>query len=188
MPITFNCQTCGGVAKAPDAAAGRKAKCGKCGAMLTVPGGDTVAANTPELKPAVVTAPTPPPAVQSAAIARVVAAGPLVAYPSSGGEVEPRGGDSREDDKYTECPFCGEEVLAKAKKCKHCLETLDVALRAAEEAKRESRRGRQGAVNVRQETYVDVHRPPFNHGLHIVLDVLTCGAWLPIHILCWMLH
>ena len=33
------------------------------------------------------------------------------------------------------CPYCAEHVSALAKKCKHCGETLDVALRAAEEAK-----------------------------------------------------
>lgn len=36
------------------------------------------------------------------------------------------------------CPLCGEEILAIAKKCKHCGETLDIILRAAEEAKRAS--------------------------------------------------
>jgi TM2 domain-containing membrane protein YozV len=34
------------------------------------------------------------------------------------------------------CPFCAELVAAEAKKCKHCGETICVALRAAEEAKR----------------------------------------------------
>ena len=34
------------------------------------------------------------------------------------------------------CPFCAEPIAAAAKKCKHCGEVLDVALRAAEEAKR----------------------------------------------------
>jgi len=31
------------------------------------------------------------------------------------------------------CPFCGEQVLAHVKKCKHCGEILDAALRAAHE-------------------------------------------------------
>lgn len=35
-----------------------------------------------------------------------------------------------------ECAFCAELISIRAKKCKHCGETLDVALRAAEEAKR----------------------------------------------------
>lgn len=34
------------------------------------------------------------------------------------------------------CPYCAETVVASAKKCKHCGEILDVALRAAEEAKK----------------------------------------------------
>lgn len=37
-----------------------------------------------------------------------------------------------------ECPFCSEQIVVSAKKCKHCGETIDVALRAAEEAKRSS--------------------------------------------------
>lgn len=36
------------------------------------------------------------------------------------------------------CPYCSEMVFASAKKCKHCGEILDVALRAAEEAKKAS--------------------------------------------------
>src|SRR5438093_1118559 len=38
------------------------------------------------------------------------------------------------------CPFCAEQISPAAKKCKHCGETLDVAMRAAEEAKRMSQR------------------------------------------------
>jgi hypothetical protein len=37
---------------------------------------------------------------------------------------------------YKRCPFCAEAILLEAKKCKHCGETLDAALRAAEEAAR----------------------------------------------------
>jgi TM2 domain-containing membrane protein YozV len=36
------------------------------------------------------------------------------------------------------CPYCSEIVYASAKKCRHCGEILDVALRAAEEAKKAS--------------------------------------------------
>ncbi|GAA1525246.1 hypothetical protein [Nocardioides humi] len=25
----------------------------------------------------------------------------------------------------------------------------------------------------------------FNHGIHIILDVLTCGLWLPVHLILW---
>lgn len=31
-------------------------------------------------------------------------------------------------------------------------------------------------------------KPPFNHGFHLVLDVLTCGAWIPVHIICALVH
>ena len=38
--------------------------------------------------------------------------------------------------KTANCAFCGEEILAVAVKCKHCGETLDPAMRKAEEAHR----------------------------------------------------
>jgi DNA-directed RNA polymerase subunit RPC12/RpoP len=44
-----------------------------------------------------------------------------------------------------DCPFCGELILTKAKKCKHCGEIVDVVLRAAEETRRESGDGRKRA-------------------------------------------
>ena len=43
-----------------------------------------------------------------------------------------------EQEKTKRCDFCGEEILAVAKKCKHCGEILDVVLRANEEIKRAS--------------------------------------------------
>jgi TM2 domain-containing membrane protein YozV len=43
--------------------------------------------------------------------------------------------------EQTNCPFCDELISARAKKCKHCGETVDVALRKAEEALRASERG-----------------------------------------------
>ena len=39
-----------------------------------------------------------------------------------------------------ECPFCAEQISVRAKKCRHCGETLDVTLRSAQEALRVSER------------------------------------------------
>jgi len=33
-----------------------------------------------------------------------------------------------------------------------------------------------------------VVKAPFSHGKHLVVDLLTCGGWIPIHILLWLLH
>lgn len=49
------------------------------------------------------------------------------------------GGDSSLSPQV-HCQFCDELVSARAKKCKHCGETLDVSLRKAEEAMRASER------------------------------------------------
>lgn len=33
-----------------------------------------------------------------------------------------------------------------------------------------------------------VVRVPFNHTPHIIIDLLTCGAWLPVHLILWACH
>jgi hypothetical protein len=81
-------------------------------------------------------------------------------------------------------------VLATAKKCKHCGEAIDVALRAAEEAKRQSSASAPTIVN----TNIAVDRSPpavyyvskgrFPHLLHFALTGITCGIWLPV----WIIH
>ena len=38
--------------------------------------------------------------------------------------------------RMKDCPYCSEQIMATAKKCKHCGEIIDVALRAVEERNR----------------------------------------------------
>jgi hypothetical protein len=74
-----------------------------------------------------------------------------------------------------------------AKKCKHCGETVDVALRAAEEARRiaeNSSRGGGSASAASATVVVQVSQKYFPHFLHLILTILTCGLWFPI----WVLH
>lgn len=54
------------------------------------------------------------------------------------------------------CAFCDERISVRAKKCRHCGETLDVALRRAEEAMRASERG--GNVYMNAATSAPVER------------------------------
>jgi TM2 domain-containing membrane protein YozV len=63
----------------------------------------------------------------------------------------------------SQCPFCGEEILRIARKCKHCGEFLDPALRAA---------GSSTYV-----THTVVHREPkWSPGVAAVLSLLIPGA------------
>jgi len=92
------------------------------------------------------------------------------------------------------CTFCASVINAAAKKCPQCGETLDPALRAAEEARRTAEmahaHGANQNVNVNTtvvspgRTKVVHRKAAFPHTLHLVLTLFTCGAWLPI----WLIH
>ncbi|OYY88877.1 MAG: hypothetical protein B7Y45_13870 [Sphingomonas sp. 28-66-16] len=84
-----------------------------------------------------------------------------------------------------ECPFCAEQILARAKKCRHCGETVDVAMRKAEEAMRMvDRPAQQVFMNAGGGAGVGGLYGPalrsFGHGIHIFLSLITAGAWLPV--------
>lgn len=91
-----------------------------------------------------------------------------------------------------ECPFCAEMVSAKARKCRYCGETIDVAMRKAEEALRASERapnvymnaGGGGAAAAASGGGQQLR--PFNHLLHIILSVITIGWWLPVYLLVYL--
>lgn len=73
----------------------------------------------------------------------------------------------------THCSYCREQVQPDARVCPHCREVLDNRLR--ERRKRE------------QE---ELHEKPpyrFPHNGHILLSILTCGTWLPIYLIHWLL-
>lgn len=194
MPIPVVCPGCSIRLKAADTSAGKRIKCPKCQTPVDVPAAEAPAPEPPPPpkprvslvvpKPTVRTQPVPPPppaAIVKAQEYEVIA---LPDPPATHPPMAP----TRE---LKACAFCGEDVLAVAKKCKHCGETLDVALRAAEEAKREARRGRDRG---NQTTQVVVgggggyYKAPFNHVPHVILDVITLGLWLPIHLICWACH
>jgi len=165
MPISVACSTCGSKIKAPDSAAGKKAKCPKCGASLVVPLTDTsTAASEHVAAPLTNVAPPPPAVVQSRP--------PVAAIQ----EVLP----SRQAVDYKDCPFCGEEVLTTALKCKHCGETLDPALRTAEEPRSRRRPSAAAAVS---NTIIVQQPSRAAHSLGIaalvigVLSFFVC--WIP---------
>ena len=180
--IAFYCPGCGKSFSVKDEFAGRNTKCPKCGTFFCVPTtpGQAASAPLPASLPEVA---APPPAlVQAALLAEDVP------------EVLP----SRRAVDYKDCPFCGEEVLATAKKCKHCGETLDVALRSAHEAMRIaelSSRGGGGGGGAASSTVV-IHQTGVIqqtrsfagwHIAHLILTCLSCGMWSPVWLTHWII-
>jgi TM2 domain-containing membrane protein YozV len=73
-----------------------------------------------------------------------------------------------------ECPFCAEQINARAKKCRHCGETVDVTLRSAEEALRAS--GRNGGVVVNNTISAPgLYRPAKSKVAAVLLALLLGG-------------
>jgi hypothetical protein len=114
--------------------------------------------------------------------------GGTVAQSATGGDVAAQ----------VECPFCAEMISARARKCRHCGETVDVAMRKAEEAMRMANGqpqqvfmnagGGGGAAAAAAAPTMIYPLRPFNHLLHLILSVLTAGFWIPIWVLLYLVR
>lgn len=127
MPIDFACAKCGRETSAPEEFAGKKGRCGGCGEVLVIPPPNY---DLPVLVPKAAPRPSPPvPApIQPTPIATWAADPQFQAQPPARTSPPPM--------PVRTCGFCGERIQPTALKCRHCGETLDPALRSAEEAKR----------------------------------------------------
>jgi len=91
------------------------------------------------------------------------------------------------------CPFCGEQILLEAKKCKHCSETVDVALRAAEDAKRSNDNKPMVFMNAGGGgggggggTGPVIQKQNFPHLMHGIITLVTCGSWAIVWLLLYI--
>lgn len=108
--------------------------------------------------------------------------------------------DQDANQSLIECPFCAEKILSKAKKCKHCGETIDVALRKAEEALRATNKPTQVFMNAgggassaaaaaAAATTASAPRlRAYGHGIHIILSIITVGFWVPFWIFFYLIR
>jgi predicted RNA-binding Zn-ribbon protein involved in translation (DUF1610 family) len=113
VPIVVTCPTCHRQFKAPDTAAGKKAKCPQCGGVIQIP----AAAPEEEIVDA--------------------EAEPRSPFDDEDLEVSPPVTVTTEGDRRP-CPMCGELIQKDAVKCRFCGEIFDPLLRKQAERTKKS--------------------------------------------------
>ena len=133
MPISVTCGDCGKGLKAPDALAGKKAKCPQCGSVIPIP---APVADAEEIDDG------DPSAARPAASKSSSKPKPRAVKNEVDDDFEDEVEDSAEEsnDGRRACPMCGEMIVATAAKCRFCGEVLDRELRKSGK----SRSGRKG--------------------------------------------
>lgn len=118
MPISVKCFDCGKSLKAPDALAGKKAKCPDCGAIVPIPKAALDAESfddEPVSKP------------KSKSKSKPIED----EYDSTFDDLADYEADAPVDESAQRkpCPMCGELIAKTAAKCRYCGEILDPAMR-----------------------------------------------------------
>ena len=210
MPIIVVCESCGKRFRVDGKYAGKAAKCSGCGSRIIVgPATADTASPEPASTPEPSVAQEPSPATDPDGVQEPLLPPSVTAVTTS---LVDRDAVTPEQQSQgmavvasKSCPFCGEQILISAVKCRHCNELLDPGLRAAMQSAYPPQPQPQyppqlgyppapivvmpqTAVHVATHQTVVVQSPPFNHMLHFILTVLTCGGWLPIWILLWLLR
>ena len=140
MPISVTCGDCGKGLKAPDALAGKKAKCPQCGSVVPIPAAVSDAEEFED---------DPAPAKSSGTKASSKAGSRAAKK-----DVDDEYGDGIDettegsDDDRRACPMCGEMIVASAAKCRFCGEVLDPEMRKRGNS-RSGRRGKGDSEDVR---------------------------------------
>lgn len=192
MPILVVCQKCKSKLKAPDVMAGRMTKCPKCSIQILVEEDRNTENSSQQIKLDI-------PSLESSKVKKEKFSEEIASPNLALQNVQPIlitqvNLVNQKPAQYKDCSFCGEEILMVAKKCKHCGETLDIALRIAEDARRVAENSNHSpAVSAVASTTVIIqnNNPQyvtigFPHFIHFLLTLFTGGLWLPIWILLYI--